>query len=130
MRAYARERKPPARPWSKQDQGRAIKSPPFCSASHVPRPLKSGIAGDRYFGRADMNAIVKPSTHPLAGQTLTGAEVVVRVLADEGVGVVRKQEVADDDPQRAAPEWQPRSRLESTQDHCSWEMPSHLPWLV
>src|SRR5689334_21503889 len=35
-----------------------------------------------------MNAIVKPGTHPLAGQTLTGAEVVVRVLADEGTGVV------------------------------------------
>jgi acetolactate synthase-1/2/3 large subunit len=27
-------------------------------------------------------------THPLAGQTLTGAEVVVQVLADEGVGSV------------------------------------------
>jgi acetolactate synthase-1/2/3 large subunit len=27
-------------------------------------------------------------THPLAGQTLTGAEVVVQVLADEGVGTV------------------------------------------
>jgi acetolactate synthase-1/2/3 large subunit len=28
------------------------------------------------------------NTHPLAGQTLTGAEVVVQVLADEGVGTV------------------------------------------
>jgi len=27
-------------------------------------------------------------THPLAGQTLTGAEIVVQVLADEGVGTV------------------------------------------
>src|SRR5690349_5802281 len=27
-------------------------------------------------------------THPLAGQTLTGAEIVVQVLADEGVGSV------------------------------------------
>ena len=35
-----------------------------------------------------MNAIVKSAPHALAGQTLTGAEVVVRVLADEGVGVV------------------------------------------
>ena len=35
-----------------------------------------------------MNAIVKSPSHALAGQTLTGAEVVVRVLADEGVGVV------------------------------------------
>ena len=35
-----------------------------------------------------MNAIVKPAPHPLAGQPLTGAEIVVRVLADEGVGVV------------------------------------------
>jgi acetolactate synthase I/II/III large subunit len=35
-----------------------------------------------------MNAIVKTTPHALAGQTLTGAEVVVRVLADEGVGVV------------------------------------------
>ena len=35
-----------------------------------------------------MNAIVKSAPHPLAGQSLTGAEVVVRVLADEGVGVV------------------------------------------
>jgi acetolactate synthase I/II/III large subunit len=35
-----------------------------------------------------MNAIVKSTPHALAGQTLTGAEVVVRVLADEGVGVV------------------------------------------
>jgi acetolactate synthase-1/2/3 large subunit len=28
------------------------------------------------------------NTHPLAGQTLTGAEIVVQVLADEGVGSV------------------------------------------
>ena len=35
-----------------------------------------------------MNAIVKSAPHPLAGQTLTGAEIVVRVLADEGTGVV------------------------------------------
>jgi acetolactate synthase-1/2/3 large subunit len=35
-----------------------------------------------------MNAIVKTAPHALAGQTLTGAEVVVRVMADEGVGVV------------------------------------------
>ncbi|HUR41352.1 MAG TPA: biosynthetic-type acetolactate synthase large subunit [Verrucomicrobiae bacterium] len=34
-----------------------------------------------------MNAIVK-SSHPLAGQTLSGADVVVRVLADEGTDVV------------------------------------------
>jgi acetolactate synthase-1/2/3 large subunit len=35
-----------------------------------------------------MNAQVKPSPHPLAGKTLTGAEMIVQVLADEGVEVV------------------------------------------
>jgi acetolactate synthase I/II/III large subunit len=35
-----------------------------------------------------MNAIVKSAPHAQAGQPLTGAEIVVRVLADEGTGVV------------------------------------------
>ena len=34
------------------------------------------------------HAPAQSKTHPLAGQTLTGAEVVVQVLADEGVGTV------------------------------------------
>jgi acetolactate synthase I/II/III large subunit len=34
------------------------------------------------------HAPASTQTHPLAGQTLTGAEVVVQVLADEGVGTV------------------------------------------
>lgn len=29
-----------------------------------------------------------PSTHPLAGSTMSGADIVVQVLADEGVGVI------------------------------------------
>jgi acetolactate synthase-1/2/3 large subunit len=34
------------------------------------------------------HAPASTQTHPLAGQTLTGAEIVVQVLADEGVGSV------------------------------------------
>jgi acetolactate synthase-1/2/3 large subunit len=34
------------------------------------------------------HAPASTQTHPLAGQTLTGAEIVVQVLADEGVGTV------------------------------------------
>jgi len=33
-------------------------------------------------------AIIAPPSHPLAGQSLSGAEVLVQVLADEGVDVV------------------------------------------
>ena len=32
--------------------------------------------------------IAAPRSHPLAGQTLSGAEMIVQVLADEGVDVV------------------------------------------
>ena len=43
-------------------------------------------------GNADVNAQIHPAeevrTHPLAGTSMTGAEIVVQVLADEGVGVV------------------------------------------
>jgi acetolactate synthase-1/2/3 large subunit len=35
-----------------------------------------------------MNAVLNPSSHPLSGKTLTGAEMVVQILADEGVDVV------------------------------------------
>ena len=35
-----------------------------------------------------MNAAQPMSTHPQSGQTMTGAEIVVRVLADEGVGAI------------------------------------------
>jgi acetolactate synthase-1/2/3 large subunit len=35
-----------------------------------------------------MNAALTPSRHPLAGTTLSGADIVVQVLADEGVKVV------------------------------------------
>ncbi len=35
-----------------------------------------------------MNDASRPAPHPLAGKTLSGAEIVVQVLADEGVGVV------------------------------------------
>ena len=35
-----------------------------------------------------MNAVLNPRPHPLSGQTLTGAEMVVQILADEGVDVV------------------------------------------
>ena len=35
-----------------------------------------------------MNAATKPSPHPLSGKSMTGAEMVVQILADEGVGVV------------------------------------------
>lgn len=35
-----------------------------------------------------MNAQLKPKPHPLAGQTLSGAEMVVQILADEGVTAV------------------------------------------
>jgi acetolactate synthase-1/2/3 large subunit len=35
-----------------------------------------------------MNAVLKPSSHPLAGKTMTGAEIVVQLLADEGTGAV------------------------------------------
>ncbi|MGH8456237.1 MAG: biosynthetic-type acetolactate synthase large subunit [Stenotrophobium sp.] len=35
-----------------------------------------------------MNAVQKSAAHPLAGQTLSGAEMVVQVLADEGVTAI------------------------------------------
>ena len=35
-----------------------------------------------------MNAVLNPASHPLSGKTLTGAEMVVQILADEGVDVV------------------------------------------
>jgi acetolactate synthase-1/2/3 large subunit len=35
-----------------------------------------------------MNAQLKPKPHPLAGQTMSGAEMVVQILADEGVTAV------------------------------------------
>ena len=35
-----------------------------------------------------MNAPAMPSPHPLAGNTMTGSEMIVQVLADEGVDVV------------------------------------------
>jgi acetolactate synthase I/II/III large subunit len=35
-----------------------------------------------------MNAQLKPKTHPLAGSQMTGADIIVQVLADEGVEVV------------------------------------------
>ena len=35
-----------------------------------------------------MNAVLKPAPHPLAGKTLSGAETVVQILADEGVDVI------------------------------------------
>ncbi|HZP13129.1 MAG TPA: thiamine pyrophosphate-binding protein, partial [Nevskiaceae bacterium] len=35
-----------------------------------------------------MNAVLKPQPHPLAGKTLTGAEIVIQILADEGTDVV------------------------------------------
>ncbi len=35
-----------------------------------------------------MNAVSANTPHPLAGTTLTGAEMMVQILADEGVGVV------------------------------------------
>src|SRR5437870_6937169 len=35
-----------------------------------------------------MNAVLKPKPHPLAGQTMTGAEIVIQILADEGTDVV------------------------------------------
>ncbi|HEX4872657.1 MAG TPA: biosynthetic-type acetolactate synthase large subunit [Nevskiaceae bacterium] len=35
-----------------------------------------------------MNAVLAPAAHPLAGRALSGAEVVVQVLADEGVDVI------------------------------------------
>ncbi|HEY0917370.1 MAG TPA: thiamine pyrophosphate-binding protein, partial [Solimonas sp.] len=35
-----------------------------------------------------MNAVLKPSPHPLAGKTMTGAEIVVQLLADEGTSAV------------------------------------------
>ena len=35
-----------------------------------------------------MNAAQPMSTHPQSGQTMTGAEIVVRILADEGVGAI------------------------------------------
>jgi acetolactate synthase-1/2/3 large subunit len=36
----------------------------------------------------ESHALQHPQVHPLAGQTLSGAEIVVQVLADEGVGTV------------------------------------------
>src|ERR1044071_1947929 len=35
-----------------------------------------------------MNAVLKPQPHPLAGKTMTGAEMVIQMLADEGTDVV------------------------------------------
>ncbi|MBL6749228.1 MAG: biosynthetic-type acetolactate synthase large subunit [Nevskia sp.] len=35
-----------------------------------------------------MNAQLKPLTHPLSGTRMTGADIIVQVLADEGVDVV------------------------------------------
>lgn len=35
-----------------------------------------------------MNAVPKPTQHPLAGRSMTGAEMVVQVLADEGVDAI------------------------------------------
>ena len=35
-----------------------------------------------------MNAVLNPHPHPLSGKSMTGAEMVVQILADEGVGVV------------------------------------------
>ncbi|MGB0956502.1 MAG: biosynthetic-type acetolactate synthase large subunit [Panacagrimonas sp.] len=35
-----------------------------------------------------MNAVLKPLNHPLSGQSMTGSEVVVQVLADEGTQVI------------------------------------------
>ncbi|HVT36229.1 MAG TPA: biosynthetic-type acetolactate synthase large subunit [Nevskiaceae bacterium] len=35
-----------------------------------------------------MNAVLKTHAHPLAGKTMSGAEIVVQVLADEGVDVI------------------------------------------
>lgn len=35
-----------------------------------------------------MNAVPKPAQHPLAGHSMTGAEMVVQVLADEGVSAI------------------------------------------
>jgi acetolactate synthase-1/2/3 large subunit len=35
-----------------------------------------------------MNAAHQPKTHPLAGKTLSGAEIVVQILADEGVNAI------------------------------------------
>jgi acetolactate synthase-1/2/3 large subunit len=35
-----------------------------------------------------MNDAPRPAAHPLAGKTLSGAEIVVQILADEGVDVV------------------------------------------
>src|SRR3989449_10655548 len=32
--------------------------------------------------------LTSPSRHPLAGQTMTGADMVIQVLADEGVDIV------------------------------------------
>src|SRR3989442_2201697 len=32
--------------------------------------------------------LTSPSRHPLAGQTMTGADMVIQVLADEGVEIV------------------------------------------
>ncbi len=36
----------------------------------------------------ESHATLDPTAHPLAGQTLTGAEIIVQVLADEGVQTV------------------------------------------
>jgi acetolactate synthase I/II/III large subunit len=35
-----------------------------------------------------MNAVLKTHPHPLAGKTLSGAEIVIQILADEGTDVV------------------------------------------
>ena len=35
-----------------------------------------------------MNAAQQPKTHPLAGKTMSGAEIVVQILADEGVDAI------------------------------------------
>jgi acetolactate synthase I/II/III large subunit len=35
-----------------------------------------------------MSAVLKPQPHPLAGKTLSGAEIIIQILADEGTDVV------------------------------------------
>ncbi|MDB5985869.1 MAG: acetolactate synthase, partial [Nevskia sp.] len=50
------------------------KSAPFCRIS-------TGL-------KTVVNAKLEAPSHPLAGTTLTGADIIVQVLADEGVEVV------------------------------------------
>jgi len=59
---------------------------------HLRAQLDSRLRGNdgiaTAFGNAMTQAPQHQTRHPLAGQTMTGADVVVQVLADEGVGVV------------------------------------------